>query len=78
MASKFRVEISNKSSHLHNFTQHQELYLKHKFYDNIYITAFILDFDNGQFLDALASLESTVVGQSVSQPQFRQGHNAAP
>ena len=34
------------------------------------------------FLDALASLESTVVGQwvseSVSEPQFRQGHNAAP
>ena len=35
-----------------------------------------------KFLDALASLESTVVGewvsQSVSHPQFRQGHNAAP
>ena len=30
------------------------------------------------FLDALASLESTVVGESVSGPQFRQGHNRAP
>ena len=32
----------------------------------------------GVFLDALASLESTQVIKSVSEPQFRQGHNAAP
>ena len=31
----------------------------------------------GQFLDALASLETTQVGQSVSQPQFRKSHRAS-
>ena len=31
----------------------------------------------GCFLDALASLETTQVSQSVGKPQFRQSHNAA-
>ena len=31
----------------------------------------------GAFLDALASLETTQVGESVSEPQFRRSHSTA-